>query len=745
MKSDVLLDRENKVEQDNNINKEAYRISRSYSVFSDTYGYSYFNSLNNSNINLSRDRSSKLFNGFSLRFENLIIWIPQRKIWRKIIPEKDILKGITSNIGKGSMTAIIGPSGSGKTTMMNFLAGRQNESQMFLSHCDYYINGAKIDNVNRFKNIIGYVLQDDIMDVTLTPRQLFTHYAKLRGMTDIEEKVQDVINLMCLESCADTIVGDAFKRGISGGECKRTSIGIEIISDPSLLFLDEPTTGLDSTTALEIMENLADLKSRGITVISTIHSPSKEILNLFDQLIILVEGKLVFDGPPDKLTHRLKKLEFDVPEYIEPIEYFMKIIDKDDLLIQFEKEERNKGPNNEILEKEYAKRIKTLVKAQAMITIRASIKRPSEQAGIKDLIELSSKRNRKLNVFSQFFILLGNLTKVLFKDVLAVLSKSLLFWILSGVLILVYLDIGIIEDETINSIQNRAGFVFILSIIYFFAGTNLSSTMFIPRKQIYLKDKQSRMYDDGPFFLANQLYTLPFFLLNITASFVLIFYVIGLNNDDKFNIIWYWLYGFLGAFIGGSGFGMVLGILAERIEDLGALIPIIVLPQLVVVGYFASVESMTWPLYIFSFASPVRYVFQGTILTEFSNRDKYVESCNMIMKDDEGNEIVMPVPQNQTARCDPWKVYEFQQDSQLLNLIIALSINLGVRILAFILFKIKYRERNARLKNDPAKIEQYRLDIDKFEQKELLRQKNKKLEQTDSTPGEDGNKKDSKN
>lgn len=678
----------------------------------------YYSSMNCSSLNLTKDRSKTSFDGFSLRFEDLIVWIPKHKVWGNEKPEKEILKGITVGIPKGNMTAIIGPSGCGKTTMMNFLAGRQTESQTFLSYCNYMINGSKINNVNKFKNIIGYVLQDDIMDVTLTPRQLFTFYVKLRGIRDVKKKVDDVIILMCLERCADTIVGDAFRRGISGGEKKRTSIAIELISDPNLLFLDEPTTGLDSTTALDVMMNLADLKSRGITIISTIHSPSKEILDLFDQVIILVEGKLVYDGSPNRLEHRLERLQLGVPDYVEPIEHIMKIIDKDDLLIEFEKDGRDKGPNNQIVNEEYNKRIEMLVRAQAKKTIAKAKQRKVEESKIEELIKLSKKRNRKLNVFSQFMILLFNSSYTFYKDIFGVISKSLVFWILSLVLILIYLNLGTIEEETINSIQNRAGYVFILSLIYFFIGTNLSSTMFIPRKQIYLKDKQSRMYDDGPFFLANQVYSLPFFFVNITASLLVMFYAIKLNDDEPTNFLWYWLFGFCGSFLGGYSYGMILGVLADRIEDLGALIPIIVLPQLVVVGYFASVESMTWPLYIFSFSSPVRYSFQGFILTEFNNSARYTSSCKMVIDDPNGNEIIVPVPDNQIARCDPFKAYDFQQDTRWLNIVIALSINLGVRILAYFLFKFRYRERDARIKVDKAKVEKYSLKLDSTKQSE---------------------------
>lgn len=99
-----------------------------------------------------------------------------------------------------------------------------------------------------------------------------------------------MIELLGLEKCADTIAGDNMRRGLSGGEKKRVNVGIELISQPNLLFLDEPTTGLDSTTALSVMQQVQSLKSRGITIVSTIHSPSAKILDLFDNIIILVEG-----------------------------------------------------------------------------------------------------------------------------------------------------------------------------------------------------------------------------------------------------------------------------------------------------------------------------------------------------------------------------------------------------------------------------------------------------------------------
>ena len=121
-----------------------------------------------------------------------------------------------------------------------------------------------------------------------------------------------------------------------GGEKKRVSIGIELISSPNLLFLDEPTTGLDSSTALDIIKGLKTLTDHGMTLITTIHSPSDDILETFDNLIILCEGNLVYEGAPSKIEKRIKDLGYTLPAFEPPLEYFMKIIDKDYLRIEFE-------------------------------------------------------------------------------------------------------------------------------------------------------------------------------------------------------------------------------------------------------------------------------------------------------------------------------------------------------------------------------------------------------------------------
>lgn len=100
---------------------------------------------------------------------------------------------------------------------------------------------------------------------------------------------------MKLNKCQNTRIGGPLVKGISGGERKRTSIGVELITDPNLIFLDEPTTGLDSFTATSVMESLGDLaKKEGRTVITTIHQPNSDIFEMFDKLMLLARGKIIY-------------------------------------------------------------------------------------------------------------------------------------------------------------------------------------------------------------------------------------------------------------------------------------------------------------------------------------------------------------------------------------------------------------------------------------------------------------------
>lgn len=164
------------------------------------------------------------------------------------VQQRTILHNITGMATPGQILAILGPSGSGKSTLLNALAGRLHHN----------LTGTIIYNTSKFKKTIsrktGFVAQDDILYPHLTVREtlIFCSLLRLPNTIPQPEKIataDSVIAELGLSKCQDTIIGNSFIRGVSGGERKRVSIAHEMVMDPSLLILDEPTSGLDATAA----------------------------------------------------------------------------------------------------------------------------------------------------------------------------------------------------------------------------------------------------------------------------------------------------------------------------------------------------------------------------------------------------------------------------------------------------------------------------------------------------------------
>jgi len=211
-----------------------------------------------------------------------------------------------------------------------------------------------------FRKVIGFVEQDDIVISSLTVRQSLTFTARLRlpgnwSMQRKRDRVDGLIASLNLDKCADTKI-----ESISGGERKRLCIALECIVQPQLLLLDEPTSGLDSTTAVHVVKLLRELSSdtelaplneakenstpsdsgkirsqkslrvhqvgRGVTVACTIHQPSSQIFNLFDDLLFVDNGDIVYFGPVRQLCPTLTSVGFEVPSHYNPADYMMDII-----------------------------------------------------------------------------------------------------------------------------------------------------------------------------------------------------------------------------------------------------------------------------------------------------------------------------------------------------------------------------------------------------------------------------------
>jgi ATP-binding cassette subfamily G (WHITE) protein 2 len=239
--------------------------------------------------------------------------------------DRDILREL-SGVMKPGMNAILGPTGSGKTSLLDILAGRKEVGTI---DGTVLLDGFPLPKT--FKCMSGYVVQDDIVMGTLTVRENLNFSAALRlpGKKTSQERqarVDAVLLDLGLQHVADSMVGNEYIRGISGGERKRTNIGMELIIAPSVLFLDEPTTGLDAYTAVSVMQLLQCLSKKGKTIIFSIHQPRYSIVKLFDTITLLGNGQTVYHGPASKALTYFEQIGYDCEEHDNPADFFLDTI-----------------------------------------------------------------------------------------------------------------------------------------------------------------------------------------------------------------------------------------------------------------------------------------------------------------------------------------------------------------------------------------------------------------------------------
>jgi ABC-type multidrug transport system ATPase subunit/pSer/pThr/pTyr-binding forkhead associated (FHA) protein len=206
-----------------------------------------------------------------------------------------LLDGVSLSIEPREFVGLLGPAGAGKTTLMHALNGfrQADEGRVLFNNWDLYQDYAAL------RSFIGYVPQEDILHASLSVKKCLYYSARLRLPDDHDEKeiwarVIEVMKVLDLSERAEVEV-----HRLSGGQRKRVSLGIELLSKPTLLFMDEPTAGQDPRTEMKLMQLFREVANRGSTVIVTTHLLGS--FSLLDKVAIVVRGKLAYFGPSQEM------------------------------------------------------------------------------------------------------------------------------------------------------------------------------------------------------------------------------------------------------------------------------------------------------------------------------------------------------------------------------------------------------------------------------------------------------------
>ncbi|KAG0023705.1 hypothetical protein BGZ82_010672, partial [Podila clonocystis] len=238
---------------------------------------------------------------FSWSFSGFVNYLRNEKREKLLLTDVDVV------FPAGELTAILGGSGAGKTSLLNVLLKRASSHLKIKG--GIYFNDSKNPSLRMINCVSAYVRQDDSFLLSyLTVRETLQYAAELKmdhNLTKQQKhsKVEDIIDLLGLRECADVIIGNDAVKGCSGGQRRRVSIGVQLVTEPACLFLDEPTTGLDALTANAIALTLKHIAESGRTVVCTIHQPRADIWHVFDNVVLLVTGGCVaYSGRVDNVV-----------------------------------------------------------------------------------------------------------------------------------------------------------------------------------------------------------------------------------------------------------------------------------------------------------------------------------------------------------------------------------------------------------------------------------------------------------
>ncbi|CAK4124384.1 unnamed protein product [Aphanomyces euteiches] len=457
------------------------------------------------------------FTPVTLSFRDLFYTIPVGK--GKDKTTRQLLKGIHGFFEPGTLTALMGSTGAGKTTLMDVIAGRKTACVI---DGDMFVNGHLLDR-KTFNGVSGYCEQTDVHEETATVRESFMFSASLRlpgNTTDAHRSsfVDDILDVLEL-----TPKAHAQYSTLTQGERKRVTIGVELLSNPSILFLDEPTTGLDSRAATIVMECVKRISESGRTVVCTIHQPSTVLFELFDKLLLLkTGGELVYFGDlGSKSVHLLEYFaHFDGLDAMKPTEnpatYMLNCI--------------GAGTGGAKIDVDFAQAYK---ESQLGQRNEAAVLRMSEPTGVK----LSKEATFNVSFASQFALLFGRQWTTYWRSPSYNVSRA--FVMVFMPLIFGSCFYGMKVTTSMDTVSQMALMFMALSTI---SVTTMSTTLpFVYRSRgLYYREKLSEMYAPAAHAFSLALVELLYTIVLSAIYFNVFYWLCGLNSDTEACLV-FWI------------------------------------------------------------------------------------------------------------------------------------------------------------------------------------------------------------
>ncbi|XP_054050846.1 ATP-binding cassette sub-family G member 5 isoform X1 [Rissa tridactyla] len=515
---------------------------------------------------------------------------------------RQILKDVSFHIESGQIMGILGNSGSGKTTLLDAVSGRLGDKNNFFG--EVYVNGRQLKR-EQFRDCFSYVPQSDTLLSFLTIQESLTYTALLtlqKCSNDIiKKKVDAVMAELSLSHIADKIIGSRIFVGISGGERRRVSIAAQLLQDPKVMLLDEPTTGLDCLTANQIVSLLSELAHRDRIVIITIHQPRSELFRLFDKIAIMSFGEMVFCGNPMEMITFFSDCGYSCPEQSNPFDFYVDLTSVD-----------TRSKEREL---ETYSRVQIIVSAYKNSEIFSKVLAVIERTKcMKELPPIPFKNKDSPSAFYKLWILLRRTTRNFSRDKMGIIMR-LLQNLLFGLFVAFFL-LRLRNDLEKGAVQDRVGLVYQCVSAPPYTGMLNAIALFSPLRAISDQESKDGLYKKWQMLLAYIVHFLPFSVISVAIFSTFIYWTVGLYPDaSRFGIFFAVV---LASHIIGELLTLViLGVVQNPNIVQSGVVLLNSAGVIVGTGLVRTIEEMPTPFKILSYLTFQKYSSEVLIVNEF--------------------------------------------------------------------------------------------------------------------------------
>ncbi|XP_033226559.1 ATP-binding cassette sub-family G member 1-like isoform X2 [Belonocnema kinseyi] len=495
-----------------------------------------------------------------------------------------ILRGVSGQFRAGELTGILGPSGAGKSTLLNVLAGYKCEEANGL----IAINGRPRE-LRDFKRTSCYIMQQDLLQPRLTVVEAMRFAADLKLGNKITQSekisaINEIIETLRLNRARNTVM-----ERLSGGERRRLSIALELVNNPPVIFLDEPTTGLDELSSIQCIDLLQRVAKGGRTVICSIHTPCASIFLRFQHVYVVASGQCIYRGKANNVVPFLKNIGIECPKHYNPADFVI-----------------------EVSSGEYgADLIEKMIGYVDINSPIVPIKR------IEQFQTTLSQEITKLSWWRQFMILLKRMMLQFYRDRNYMYLKMFLHVFLGFIIGGLFLGIGNDGSKTLFNF----GFCFTCLIVFLYVPMLPVLLHFPSEVHLIKREHFNRWYDLSPYFCALTVSSIPAQII-LGLIYLSMVYLITGQPLEPYRCAMFFSICLVSALISES-MGFAIGSTLNIVNGI-FLGPALTVPlMLFAVQGMGSVEPL--PIYrtIIMYLSYIRYGLEGLIVATYGyNRQK---------------------------------------------------------------------------------------------------------------------------